>query len=179
MKPLNPTEIKRLNRSWRRKEHGRLALLLDHVQGPFNIGQILRTAATLQVDHVYGLGMKMGWTDSKVQKTAMGTHRFLELATFEDAATATDAVKANGYRLVALELTANAQPLWAVDLASDVCIVVGNEDHGISPAVIDACDAIGYVPQLGKVGSMNVANAASVACYEARRQSFADQPISD
>ena len=35
---LNGTELKRLHRDWRRRTSGRLALILDGVQGPFNVG---------------------------------------------------------------------------------------------------------------------------------------------
>jgi tRNA (guanosine-2'-O-)-methyltransferase len=39
--------------------------------------------------------------------------------------------------------------------------------------MITACDALGYIPQLGKVGSFNVASAVSIATYEVRRQEWA------
>ena len=42
---LRPTEIKRLNREWRRASEARLALLLDSVTQPFNVGSIVRSAA--------------------------------------------------------------------------------------------------------------------------------------
>ena len=42
---LRPTEIKRLNREWRRANPARLALLLDSVAQPFNVGSIVRSAA--------------------------------------------------------------------------------------------------------------------------------------
>jgi tRNA (guanosine-2'-O-)-methyltransferase len=51
--------------------------------------------------------------------------------------------------------------------------VLGHEDHGISTAGLAACDAVGYIPLAGKVGSLNVASAAAIACYEARRQHWA------
>ena len=35
-----------------------------------------------------------------------------------------------------------------------------------------ACDAVAFVPQLGRVGSLNVATAAAIAIYEARRQAW-------
>ena len=50
------------------------------------------------------------------------------------------------------------------------CLVVGHEDRGCSPATLDACDEVAFVPLLGKVGSLNVATAASIALYELRRQ---------
>src|ERR1700749_4104266 len=42
---LRPTDVKRLNREWRRRTEGRLALLLDSVSQPFNVGSIGRTRA--------------------------------------------------------------------------------------------------------------------------------------
>ena len=42
---LRPTEVKRLNREWRRASEARLALLLDSVAQPFNVGSIVRSAA--------------------------------------------------------------------------------------------------------------------------------------
>src|SRR5260370_1173037 len=42
---LGPTEVKRLNRTWRRVTQARLCLLLESVSQPFNLGSITRTAA--------------------------------------------------------------------------------------------------------------------------------------
>ena len=45
MKQLTSTELKRLHRGWRHNEPRRLALMLEGLTGPFNLGSILRTAA--------------------------------------------------------------------------------------------------------------------------------------
>ena len=45
MSQLDGTGMKRLHREWRRRTDGRLALILDGVQNPFNIGSVVRTAA--------------------------------------------------------------------------------------------------------------------------------------
>jgi tRNA (guanosine-2'-O-)-methyltransferase len=107
-----------------------------------------------------------------VRKTALGTDRFLEFTAADQAVDAVNEAHEKGWRVIALELTDDAQPLHAVAVGDPVCIVVGNEDHGISAAALRACNAIAYLPQLGKVGSLNVAVAASIALYEARRQEW-------
>ena len=170
---LNDTELKRLHRTWRRESEAPLALLLDRVNGPFNVGSILRTAAAFRVEAVFACGSEISWTDAKVQKTAMGTHRFLDLASFETSAEAVAEIKQRGYRLVGVELATEAKPLWEVDLTTPTCLVVGHEDKGVSSETLNACDDVAFIPLMGKVGSLNVATAASMAVYEARRQDLA------
>ena len=45
---LTSTELKRLHREWRRRASARLSIGLDGVQGPFNVGAIIRSAAAYQ-----------------------------------------------------------------------------------------------------------------------------------
>ena len=172
MKPLDPTGLKRLHREWRHKTTGRVALILDSVQSPFNVGSILRSAAAYRVEHVWLAGATTSPRAANVRKTALGTDRFLEFSTVDRAVDAVVAAQQAGWRVIALELTDDATPLHAVVFGEAVCIVVGNEDHGVSAAALRTCDAIAYLPQLGKVGSLNVATAASIALYETRRQEW-------
>jgi tRNA (guanosine-2'-O-)-methyltransferase len=81
--------------------------------------------------------------------------------------------RAAGYQVVGLELTDAAVPLHALSLGPSTCVVVGHEDRGVPAATLDACDVVAFVPLLGKVGSLNVATAAALACYEVRRQVWA------
>jgi tRNA (guanosine-2'-O-)-methyltransferase len=172
VKPLDPTGLKRLHREWRHKTEGRVAVILDSVQSPFNVGSILRTAAAYRLEHVWLAGATTSPRTANVRKTALGTDRFLEFSVTDHAVDAVNEARAGGWRVIALELTDDAQPLHTVRLGDAVCIVVGNEDHGISAAALRSCDAIAYLPQLGKVGSLNVAVAASIAMYETRRQEW-------
>ena len=48
-------------------------------------------------------------------------------------------------------------------------LVLGHEDRGVTTTTLAACDLVGFIPQLGKVGSLNVATAAAIAVYEVRR----------
>jgi len=74
--------------------------------------------------------------------------------------------------LIGIELADTATPLHELDLTGDVCLALGHEDRGLSKGCLDACDAIGFVPLVGKVGSLNVATAAAMAMYEVRRQGW-------
>ena len=175
MKPLDPTGLKRLHREWRREVNGRLALVLDSVQSPYNVGAIIRTAAAYRVEHVWLAGATPSPKSAGVRKTALGTDRYLTIFEVERASDAVDAAHAEGYQVVGIELAEGAQPIHRLELGDASCLVVGNEDHGVSAAVLRACDEVAYLPQLGKVGSLNVATAASIALYEARRQEWASE----
>jgi tRNA (guanosine-2'-O-)-methyltransferase len=169
---LGPTDLKRLHRDWNRRTSGRVALLFDGLASPWNVGAITRTAAAYRVEHVYVANGSLSPGHPKAGKTAMGTQRYLTWSTHEKGADAADAARADGFRVVGLELAESAVPLHELDIGPDVCLVVGHEDHGVSPATLAACDAVAFLPQLGRVGSLNVATATAVAIYELRRREW-------
>jgi tRNA (guanosine-2'-O-)-methyltransferase len=179
VKQLGPTDLKRLHRSWQRRTSRRLALLLDGVQNPFNVGAIVRTAAALRVDHLYLAGQTLSPAHAKAGKTAMGTERFLTWTHYAGGAEAVAAARADGYVVVGLELADEAVPLPELGLVAgaEVCLAVGHEDHGLSAAALSGCDALAFIPQLGRVGSLNVATAAAIGVYEMRRREWSgDRP---
>lgn len=168
---LRSTDVKRLNRQWRRRTTGRAALLIESVTQPFNLGSILRSAAVLGVSEVWLTGNTAEVTHPGVGKSALGSERKLTVhrgATREAVTAATEA----GYRVAALELTEDAQPVHEAALDTDVCLAVGAEDHGCSPTLLAAVDMVTYIPQLGRVGSLNVAVATAVALTEIRRRDW-------
>jgi tRNA (guanosine-2'-O-)-methyltransferase len=171
MRQLDGTGLKRLHREWRRRTEGRLALILDGLGTPVNVGSIVRSAAAFSVDRLWLAGPTPSIASAGARKTALGTERYLLWSQIESTVEAIEAARADGYLMLGLELTEDAQPLHEVAVGQrDVCLVVGHEDHGLSKAALAACDHVVYVPQLGKVGSLNVATAAAIACYEVRRQ---------
>ena len=171
-KSLDGTGLKRLHRDWRRRTEGRLALLLDSVATPYNVGSILRTAAAYRVEHVWLAGSSESPHHAKTQKTALGADRYVPWTQVESSAVAAAAAHAAGYRLIGIELTDDAVPLHELDASGAICLALGHEDRGLSAAALAACDAVAYLPMLGKIGSLNVATAASIAMYEIRRQEW-------
>lgn len=169
MKTLSATEIKRLNREWRRRSRTRVALVLAGLSNPYNVGSILRTSAVLGVEVVYLVGATPGPGDAKVAKTGLGTERSVVTRRVPTLADAAELARADGFTVIALELASDATPLAEHTFTAATCLVIGNEGHGLAPAALAECDAAVYVPQGGKVASLNVATATSIALYEVRR----------
>ena len=175
MSQLDSTGLKRLHREWRRQSHERLALVLDRVQNPLNMGAIVRTASAERVEHLY-LVESASPDAPKAAKTAMGTERYIAWSAFDDPASTMAAARSDGYRIVGVELATQARPLHELDLTGAVALALGNENHGLSAAVLESCDEVGFIPQLGRVGSLNVAAATAIAIYEVRRQQWTRGP---
>jgi tRNA (guanosine-2'-O-)-methyltransferase len=169
---LRPTEVKRLNREWRRAAEARLALLLDSVSQPFNVGSIVRSAAAFGAECLWLCGSTTPLSHPGVGKTALGTQRLVRALTEPSPVAAAKAATATGLRVVAVELASGAIPLHQAPLDGDVCLAVGHEDHGCSAGLLAVADAIAYIPQPGRVGSLNVAVAAAIAMAEARRRAW-------
>ena len=56
-----------------------------------------------------------------------------------------------------------------------LCLVMGSEGDGISRLVRERCDFECRLPQRGRVESLNVAQAATVMCYEWLRRVSQDE----
>ena len=172
MAQLTGTGMKRLHREWRRRAEGRVALVLDGLGTPANVGSIIRTAAAYAVERVWLAGATPEVASPGVARTALGCDRYLR---FDRAATGAEAVaaaKADGFAVFGIELADGAVPLHELAIPAAVCLAVGHEDHGLAKATLAACDTVAYLPQLGRVGSLNVAVAAALALYEVRRHEW-------
>lgn len=176
MSTLSSTELKRLHRGWRKRPLPRLALILDGVASPFNVGGLVRTAAAYRCDAVWTVPPTPTLGDPKVGRTAMGTERFLTWTEAPDGPEAIALAHAAGYDVTGVELAHEAVPAHEAALEGDVCLVLGHEDRGLSAATLSACDHVIYLPQLGRVGSLNVATAGAMAIWEVRRRSLASPP---
>jgi tRNA (guanosine-2'-O-)-methyltransferase len=172
VKQLDSTGLKRLHREWRRRTEGRLALILESVESPFNVGAIVRTAAAYRVETLWLCGSTASLDSSTVKKTAMGTDRYLTVVTMPKAVDAVAAAHDDGYDVIGIELTDSSRPMHELALGDDVCLVVGHEDRGLTTSTMSVCDAVAFLPLAGRVGSLNVATATAIGLYEARRQGW-------
>ncbi len=152
-----------------------LTVILDSPKSDFNVGKVFRSAEAFGLASVHLVGID-------VFDPAPGQGSFKHVPTrfhetFEDAY---ECVVALGFKVVALDSN-QGEPLPTVDLPTQTALVLGNEDTGLSfdPAQFPEI-RWARIPQYGRVESLNVSVAATVAMYEfARRQwsSGADIPV--
>lgn len=157
----------------RRGEPG-LFLVLDQVQDPGNVGNLLRTAEALGVHGVLVPRHEAAGLTPHVLKAAAGAVEYLPVARIGNLVRALGTLKEAGCWIVgavAGEGGAHpSRPPWQVDWRGATALVLGGEERGLRPLVERSCDLLSRIPQLGRVASLNVAAAGAMFLYEARRQ---------
>lgn len=79
-------------------------------------------------------------------------------------------LKAQGYLRCALEVTSTAQPYHQIDFPPKVCLIVGNEYHGVTRRTLGETDLAIYIPMYGRIKSLNVHVALSVVAFHILHQ---------
>jgi TrmH family RNA methyltransferase len=138
-----------------------LGVYLHRVIDPGNVGTVVRAAGALGPAF---LALSPGCSDPlsvKGVRASMG-------AVFRVPIEIGAELPALGIR-VALVAEAST-PLWQAELSGPVTFAVGAERHGLPAEVVDACDVVCAIPQAAGAESLNAAQAAGLALYEAVRQ---------
>src|SRR5688572_14163405 len=143
----------------------RLSFLLADVEDPVNVGSAFRIADACGVDEMVLSGITARPPHKLIGKVGRGKDKRVKWSYFEDALAAIDALKSDGWRIFALEITGEATPYFAAEWAPKTCIVVGHEDHGVTKKVLAACDQTVFVPMYGKGASLNVHVALGVLAF--------------
>jgi TrmH family RNA methyltransferase len=146
-----------------------LLVIAVDVQDPGNLGAIIRTAEAAGASGVMATTSgadPMGW---KAVRGSMGSVLRLPVLRVADAEEALAIAKRHGVRCAAA-VRDGGDSMDATDLTGPLAIVVGGEGPGLSDAVIAASDLRVSIPMAPHVESLNVATAAALLVYEARRQ---------
>lgn len=137
-----------------------LGVYLHRVIDPGNVGTVVRAAGALGPAFV---ALSPGCSDplsAKGVRASMGAVFRVPLET--------GAGLPEGGMRIALEAAAPI-PIWELDLTGRVTFAVGAERHGLPDEIVQACDRVCSIPRAVGAESLNAAQAATVALYEAAR----------
>ena len=144
-------------------------LLLDGISDPGNLGTILRTALSFNVNVVFSLPNTTDYYAPKVVRAAMGAHYHLpyQVIQMNDVE---NLLQQKMNMQVLLTDVESGIPCWQVDLRKPTLLVIGNEAHGLQEDYKHLAKANIRIPMSGKTESLNAAIATSILCYETKRQ---------
>lgn len=146
-----------------------LAVVLDGVEDPRNLGAIARTAECAGAHGIFLPERRAVGLTETVAKTAAGALEYLPVAKVVNLNRLLEDLKERGIWIVGTSAGAKmsyAEWDWTIPSA----IVLGSEGKGLHRLVEENCDALVKIPLSGKIESLNVSVAAGVILYEARRQ---------
>ena len=146
-----------------------LAVALDSIEDPRNMGSILRSADCAGVHGVFIPERRASGLTDVVAKVAAGALEYVPVARVTN--------------LVRLIEQLKERNIWVVGAAGEVeqlytewdwkqpsAIILGNEGQGLHRLIRESCDTLVRIPVLGHLESLNVSVAAGILMYEARRQ---------
>lgn len=148
-----------------------LRLLAHDVDIALNVGALFRIADALGVEHLHLSGSSPVPPDPKIRKAARSAERHVAHSYATDPLGVVAGLRAQGWRIISLELTTQSVALRDLVVAPGdrICLVVGAERVGVCQALLDASDATVHIPMRGHNSSMNVGTACAIATYEIAR----------
>jgi tRNA G18 (ribose-2'-O)-methylase SpoU len=148
----------------------RLFVALDGLSNAENVGLLMRNCAAFGVSALITGETCCSPFLRRTVRNSMGTIFKLPVMESANLVKTLQALRAHGVRCIAAHPHTDRKVLSQADFTGDCCVVFGSEGHGISPAVLAACDDAVLIPMANEVDSLNVSAAAAVFLYEANRQ---------
>ena len=146
-----------------------LVVVLDGIEDPQNLGAILRVADAAGVNGVVRQTRHAAPLSGATAKASAGAVSHVRVADVVNVARALDELKERHVWTVGLDAGAD-RSYDAIDFRQPTAIVLGAEGAGLRRLVRESCDLLASIPMHGRVSSLNVATAAAVVLFEARRQ---------
>ena len=147
----------------------KLALAVERLQDPGNIGTIIRTAVATGVDGLWLSQDSVDFDHPKVIRASVGEWFRLPMGITPDLVSVVQEHKKNQIQIIATVPSAT-KTYWELNFQRPSLILLGNEGGGLSPKLIALADEQVTIPVANQVESLNVAIANALLLYEAKRQ---------
>lgn len=157
-----------------------ISVVVDNVRSIYNVGSIFRSSDAALIEKVYLTGITGTPDNNALHKTALGAQDTVEWTYEEEAVDVVRTLRREGYTIGVLEIT--DQPTYTSHIRPGhfpLCLVVGNELHGVRPAIVEQADMALEIPQYGAKQSLNVSVAFGIAAFDLVRAYRAshDMPV--
>lgn len=137
-------------------------VMLDGIQDPRNVGAIIRSAYCIGVDGIIITKKQSSPLTNAAIKASAGLAEHCQILIVPSAAAGVEMLKASGY---ALYLTGfDGESIMDISCAAPLCIIIGSEATGFSPAISAAGTHI-TIPQVSSEISYNASVAAGIILF--------------
>lgn len=149
-----------------------LTVVLDNVRSQNNIGSVFRTGDAFRVEKICLCGICSTPPHRDIHKTALGAEESVAWSYSEDTAECVRELKAQGYKVFAVEQVDDSIKLDTLRQHPDmlrgekVAVIFGNEVEGVQESLLPLCDGSIEIPQFGIKHSLNISCAAAIVMWE-------------
>jgi len=169
LREFDYAELEDIERNYQTLGEKPLVLVLDEVMDPQNVGSILRAACAFGVHGVVIPKHRACEITGTVIKVSSGAAFKLPIVRINNLKTALTFFQERGLWIVGLT-PHTEKDIFDLDLTLPILLIVGNEEKGIRPSILERCDFLARIPMKGDLDSLNVAQATCIALYEVLRQ---------
>jgi RNA methyltransferase, TrmH family len=146
-----------------------VAIWLDGVGNPHNLGAILRSAAHFDAAAILLPKQDIIGLSGAAARVAEGGAEYVPLVRLGRSENAIAQLKSAGFQLAAT-VVRGGQSLYKVKLPQRLVLVMGAEQMGVDKQLSDIANFQLGIPGTGKVESLNVSAATAVVLSEWKRQ---------
>ena len=167
MRKLTTDELNRLNKTdYELAEKTPIIIVLDNIRSLSNVGAFFRTADAFRISALYLCGITACPPHREIHKTALGADETVKWRYFETTEEACQTLKANDYRIFAVEQIEGSIPLQDFEFEPHTAYILGNEVEGVSEEALPYCDGAIELPQEGTKHSLNVSVCAGIVMWK-------------
>lgn len=143
-----------------------LAVILDHIEDPHNLGAVIRSAEAGGASCVIYAKRRSAIPNDTVIKTSAGASLRLPLIPVSNITQTIERFKSANFWTVGLDGKAQ-ESLWQEKLPERCALVVGAEGEGLSRLVGETCDILRRIPMKQEgISSLNASVAAALGIFE-------------
>lgn len=149
-----------------------IVVVMDNVRSAQNVGSLFRTSDAFGIERIMLCGITSTPPNREIHKTALGAELSVAWSYYATTAECVAQLRAEGYRIVAVEQVEGATMLdeFRLDAEAKYALVFGNEVEGVDQSVVDIVDSAIEIPQVGTKHSLNVSVSAGVVLWEVFKQ---------
>lgn len=150
-------------------EGNALIIILDHITDAGNLGAIARSAEIVGAAGIIIPNKRSARVTAATYKSSAGAISHIKVAQVSNIAQTIERLKKDNFWVAGASEQAQ-DCIWDAPMAGRLALVMGSEGEGLSRLTQERCDFLVALPQAGRVGSLNVAQAATACMYEWMRQ---------
>ena len=173
MRKLSMDELNRISKDdFDQLDKLPIIIVLDNIRSLSNVGAFFRTADAFRIGELFLCGITACPPHREIHKTALGADETVKWRYFDTTEAACRQLKAEGYRIYAVEQVEGSVPLQDFVFEPHSAYLLGNEVEGVSEEALPYCDGAMELPQAGTKHSINVSVCAGIVMWKLFEQLY-------